>query len=388
MTSGHAGEDFESYLARIRAFTADVLKPNEPRLEAEGRIPPEIVDEIRRIGLFGISLPPAYDGLGFSMVQQVRLTIEFTQASNVYRSRFSTTIGLCSQAILDHGTEEQKRKYLPRMARGDCTGAFALTEPEAGSDAGSARATAVRHGGDYVLNGTKRYITNAPDADVFVVMARTDQSKPGAGGMSAFLVDGGTLGIRIGEIPRMLGQTGSTSTEVYFEDCRVPASCLLGGVEGKGLHAALRGINHARTHVAATCVGQAIRLIEETTARALERHQFGKPIGAFQAVRAKLAESKAEMLAARALTLDVAQRFDSGQIPAPDISAAKWFASEMVSRVADRCVQVHGGMGFMENNAVTRLYRDTRLFRLFEGTSEIQLDTIARDMLGGLRSVG
>ena len=375
-------EDFEGYLERIRTFTRERLIPNEPRLEALAAIPEEIVQEMREIGLFGISIPEAYGGLGFGMEQQVLLTIAFTQASAVYRSRFSTTIGLCSQAILDFGTEEQRRRWLPGMAAGTITGAFALTEPEAGSDAGNVQTTAIRDGDRYVVNGAKRYITNAPEADVFVLMARTDPALPGAAGVSAFAVPADTPGIRVGPVPRMMGQTGSHATEVFFEDCRIPAATLLGGVEGGGLKAALRGINHARTHVAATCVGQAIRLIDEALDHATRRRQFGQPIADFQSIQNMLADSRAETAAAKALVLDCARAFDRGPpIPHADIACAKYFASEMVCRVADRAVQIFGGAGYMEENAVARLYRDVRLFRIFEGASQIQQQQIARDML-------
>ncbi len=382
MDGSVARDGFATYLERIGRFTRERLIPNEPRLEELGGIPAEILQEIREIGLFGISIPESYGGLGFGMEQQVLLTIAFTQASAVYRSRFSTTIGLCSQAILDFGTEAQRRRWLPGMAAGTITGAFALTEPEAGSDAGNLQTTALRDGDTYVVNGSKRYITNAPEADVFVLMARTDPSVPGAAGVSAFAVPADTPGIRVGPVPRMMGQTGSHATEVFFEDCRIPADALLGGKEGSGLKAALRGINHARTHVAATCVGQAIRLIDEALAYAAGRRQFGQPIAEFQSIQNMLADSRAETAAAKALVLDCARAFDRGPpIPYADIACAKYFASEMVCRVADRAVQIFGGAGYMEENAVARLYRDVRLFRIFEGASQIQQQQIARDML-------
>lgn len=382
MNGTAAHRDFDDYLDRVRRFTRERLIPNEPRLEELGAIPDDIVQEMREIGLFGISIPESYGGLGFGMEQQVMLTIAFTQASAVYRSRFSTTIGLCSQAILDFATEEQRRRWLPGMAAGTITGAFALTEQEAGSDAGSLQTTAIRDGDVYVVNGSKRYITNAPEADVFVLMARTDPAASGAGGVSAFAVPADTPGIRVGPVPRMMGQTGSHATEVFFEDCRVPADALLGGREGSGLKAALRGINHARTHVAATCVGQAIRLIDEALAYAAQRKQFGQAIAEFQSIQNMLADSRAETAAAKALVLDCARAFDRGPpIPYADIACAKYFASEMVCRVADRAVQVFGGAGYMEENAVARLYRDVRLFRIFEGASQIQQQQIARDML-------
>ncbi len=386
MMSSDAFRDFETYLAAIEKFTDDELIPAEPRLEAEDCVPAELVQRMRELGLFGISIPEEFGGLACSQEEQVRLTMAFTRASAVYRSRFSTTIGLTSQAILDFATDEQKQQWLPRMASGEVTGAFALTEPDAGSDAGALTTTAVRDGDHYVLNGWKRYITNAPEADLFLVMARTDLSSQGSQGISAFLVPAGTPGIEPLPAPPLLGLRGSHSTEIRIENCRVPAANLVGGVEGRGLGAALRGINSARTHVAATCVGQAIRLIAEAVAHARQRQQFGQPIGDFQMVQAMLADMQADMLAAKALVLDVSRAFDRAveggtALAFPNIAAAKYFASEMVCRVADRAVQVLGGAGYVEDNAVTRMYRDVRLFRLFEGTSQIQQQQIAKAML-------
>lgn len=369
---------FDQYLSRVREFTQERLRPDEDRMEAEDSVSEEISQEMRELGLFGISIPREYGGLGWGMTEQSLLTIEFTQASASYRARFSSTIGLCSQALLDHGTEEQRREWLPRMASGQCTGAFALTEPEAGSDAGSLTTTASLDDDEYLINGHKRYITNAPIADLFMVFART--GGPGSQGLSCFLVPAGTPGIEVQPQKPMMGQRGSLSTEVIFRDCRVPAANLLGGVEGGGLSSALRGINSARTHVAATCVGQAIRLIEEATVYALGREQFGQPIADFQSVENLLADSQAELLAGRALVLECARTFDSGTIPVAEISAAKYFCSEMATRVADRCVQVLGGAGFFSENAISRFYRDVRLFRLFEGTSQIQQQQIAKHL--------
>jgi acyl-CoA dehydrogenase len=317
------------------------------------------------------------------MEEQIRLTFEFCQASCVYRSRFSTTIGLTSQAILDFGTSSQKEFYLPKMAAGECTGSFALTEPEAGSDAASLKTQAERDGDIWVINGEKRYITNAPQADVFLTMARTNPSDKSANGISAFLVDASLPGVSVGEPPRMLGNEGSHVCYVWFENVRVSESALVGGKEGAGLKAALRGINHARLHVAATCVGQAIRLIEEMTNYAARRIQFDRPVGEFGQIQALLADSQAEMAAARALCIDCAKAFDlGGPIPHVNIASAKLFASEMVSRIADRAVQILGGMGYMEDmSPIPRLYRDVRLFRIFEGTSQVQQANIARAML-------
>lgn len=376
---------FEDYLAAVRELSQTVLRPAEDRLTRAGGVPEDLTTALKEMGLFGISIPEEYGGLACTMEEQVLLTFEFCQASCVYRSRFSTTIGLTSQAILDFATEDQKRKYLPLMATGGCTGSFALTEPDAGSDAGALTTHAKRDGEGWVINGEKRYITNAPQADVFLTMARTDPNATGARGISAFLVDGNLDGVKVGEPPRMLGNEGSHVCYVWFEDCRVTADALVGGQEGAGLRAALRGINHARLHVAATCVGQAIRLIEEMTAYAAERRQFGQPIGEFGQLQAMLADSQAEMSAARALCMDCARAFDTGDaIPFIDIASAKLFASEMVSRVADRAVQVMGGLGYMEDlSPVARLSRDVRLFRIFEGASQVQQSNIARAMLRG-----
>ena len=376
---------FEDYLAAVREVSQTVLRPAEDRLTRADGVPEDLTTALKEMGLFGISIPEEYGGLACTMEEQVLLTFEFCQASCVYRSRFSTTIGLTSQAILDFATEDQKRKYLPLMATGECTGSFALTEPDAGSDAGALTTHAKRDGEGWVINGEKRYITNAPQADVFLTMARTDPNATGARGISAFLVDGNLDGVKVGEPPRMLGNEGSHVCYVWFEDCRVATDALVGGQEGAGLRAALRGINHARLHVAATCVGQAIRLIEEMTAYAAERRQFGQPIGEFGQVQAMLADSQAEMSAARALCMDCARAFDSGDaIPFIDIASAKLFASEMVGRVADRAVQVMGGLGYMEDlSPVARLSRDVRLFRIFEGASQVQQSNIARAMLRG-----
>lgn len=375
--------NFEDYLTAVRELSQDVLRPNEHRLTREGGIPEDLTEALKEIGLFGISIPEEYGGLGCSMEEQIRLTFEFCQASCVYRSRFSTTIGLTSQAILDFGTSSQKEFYLPKMATGECTGSFALTEPEAGSDAASLKTKAERDGDIWVINGEKRYITNAPQADIFLTMARTNPNDKSANGISAFLVDASLPGVSVGEPPRMLGNEGSHVCYVWFENVRVSEGALVGGKEGAGLKAALRGINHARLHVAATCVGQAIRLIEEMTNYAARRIQFDRPVGDFGQIQALLADSQAEMAAARALCIDCAKAFDlGGPIPHVDIASAKLFASETVSRIADRAVQILGGMGYMEDmSSIPRLYRDVRLFRIFEGTSQVQQANIARAML-------
>ena len=376
-----SGEDFELYLDSIRRFTNEKLIPAERQVEEEDLVPENLVTEMRRLGLFGMTIPEEFGGLGLSMEQQVRATFEFTRASCVYRARFSTTLGLCSQAILFNGTEPQKAEWLPKMASGEVTASFALTEPQAGSDAGALTTKARKEGDGYLINGQKCYITNAPEADVFVVMARTDPETTNAKGISAFIVPSDTPGIEVAPWDRKLGNHGSHTAQIFFDDCRVDTSNLLGGTEGQGFKNAMAGINVARMHVAATCVGQAERLIEMGRDYAMGREQFGHPISDFQAVQHMLAESYAETLAARSMILETARRIDAGERPLADMSSCKLFASEMVCRVADRALQIHGGAGYMAAFDVERFYRDVRLFRIFEGASEVHKMIISREML-------
>ncbi len=375
------GEDFELYLESIRRFTDEKLIPSEHQVEEEDNVPDDLLAEMRHLGLFGMTISEEYGGLNLSMEQQVRATFEFTRASCVYRARFSTTLGLCSQAIQFNGTAAQKSKWLPKLASGEATASFALTEPQAGSDAGAITTKAVKDGNTYAISGQKCYITNAPEADVFVVMARTDPETTTAKGISAFIVPSNTPGIEVAPWDRKLGNHGSHTAQIFFDDCRVPVDNLLGGIEGSGFKNAMAGINVARMHVAATCVGQANRLIEMGQNYATGRIQFGHPISDFQAVQHMLAESYAETLAARSMVLETARRIDRGERPLADMSSCKLFASEMVCRVADRIMQIHGGAGYMTTYDVERFYRDVRLFRIFEGASEVHKMIISREML-------
>lgn len=386
MPSAVSDEDFAEYLDTIRRFTNEKLKPAELQIEEDGGIPEPITQQMRELGLFGMTIPQKYGGLELSVEQQCRATMEFTQTSAAFRSRFSTTLGLASQSILYNGRPDQCETYLPKLASGEWTGSFGLTEPGAGSDAGGIATRARRDGNEYVINGEKCYITNAPDADVFVVMARTGEAESGNKGISAFIVEAGTPGIGIGRTDRKMGQHASHTSNVFFDDCRVPASALLGEEEGQGFKNAMAGINAARMHVAATCVGQATRLIEEALAYAMQRVQFGRPIAEFQSVQDMLADSQAENLAARCMVLDTARRIDAGAQPLGDMSCCKLFASEMACRVADRAVQILGGAGYMDDNIVSRMYRDVRLFRIFEGTSQIHQRIISKEMMKAARA--
>jgi acyl-CoA dehydrogenase len=367
----------------VARFVDERLIPNEKRVEEEGLVPPEIVAEMKAMGLFGIAIPPEYDGLGLSVEEEAEICFEVGRASPVFRSVFGTTVGIGSQGIVIDGTEEQKRKYLPRMASGELIGSFCLTEPEAGSDAASLKTRARRDGDHYVIDGTKRYITNAPVAGLFTVMARTDPNDPGAGGISAFLVERDTPGITIGKVDRKMGQRGSLTADVVFENVRVPASALVGGREGVGFKTAMKVLDRGRLHIAAVCVGLAERLIKEAVGYARERRQFGQPIGEFQLVQAMLADCRTEAYAARCMVLDAARKRDAGEDTRIVASCCKYYASEMVGRVADRAVQIFGGAGYIAEYPVERLYRDARLFRIYEGTSQIQQLVIGRAMVKG-----
>jgi acyl-CoA dehydrogenase len=368
-------------LATLDRFVKERLVPNEHRVADEDAIPAELVEEMRGLGLFGLSTPVEFGGIGLNMSQEVQVAFVLGQTSPAFRSLIGTNNGIGSQGIILDGTEEQKKKYLPRLASGEIVGAFALTEPNAGSDASSLSTSARRDGDVYVLNGTKRYITNAPEAGLFTVMARTNPDDKGASGISAFLVEAGTPGLHIGPHDRKMGQKGTHTADVLFEDCRVPATQLLGGREGQGFKTAMKVLDRGRLHIAAVCVGVAERLIRESLSYAMERQQFGKPIAEFQLIQAMLADSRTEAYAARCMVLDAAHKRDLGQNVSTEASCCKLFASEMVGRVADRAVQIFGGAGYIADYGIERFYRDVRLFRLYEGTSQIQQLVIARNMM-------
>ncbi|MFO1067872.1 MAG: acyl-CoA dehydrogenase family protein [Geminicoccaceae bacterium] len=371
-------EVLEGLLDTVRRFVRERLLPAEAQVDAEDAIPPAIVDEMRALGLFGLSIPEAHGGLGLTMEEEVLVALELGHVSPAFRSVIGTNNGIGSQGIIADGTEAQKAYWLPRMARGEVVGSFALTEPDVGSDAASVRTTARRDGDHYVLNGTKRYITNAPVADVLTLMART--GGPGASGITAFLVPRGSPGLSFGPVDRKMGQRGTRTCDVILEDCRVPADAVIGGVEGRGFKTAMKVLNRGRLHISAVCVGAAQRLVEESVAFARGRVQFGKPIAEHQLVQAMLADSATETYAGRSLVLEAARKFDTGARIVQEAAMAKLFCAEMVGRVADRAVQIHGGAGYMQAYAVERFYRDVRLFRLYEGTSQIQQLIVAREL--------
>ncbi|MFM0032439.1 acyl-CoA dehydrogenase family protein [Paraburkholderia madseniana] len=374
-------ETLNLLLDAVSRFVRERLVPAENEVAETDEIPADIVAEMRELGLFGLSIPEEYGGLGLTMEEEVLVAFEIGKTSPCFRSLFGTNVGIGSQGIIIDGTAEQKQHYLPRLASGELIASFALTEPGSGSDAASLYTRAVRDGGHYIIDGTKRFITNAPEAGIFTVMARTNPDIKGAGGISAFIVERGVPGVSLGKIDKKMGQKGAHTCDVIFENCRVPAQNLIGGVEGIGFKTAMRVLDKGRLHISAICVGAAERVLEDALHYAMERQQFGKPIGEFQLIQAMLADSKAEIYAARSMVLDAARRRDNKEDVSTEASCCKLFASEMCGRVADRAVQIHGGAGYVSEYAIERFYRDVRLFRIYEGTSQIQQLVIARNMI-------
>jgi acyl-CoA dehydrogenase len=374
-------ETLNALLDTVNRFVRERLVPVEAEVAENDLIPQDIVDEMKRMGLFGLTVPEAYGGLGLTMEEEVEVMFAMGQTSPCFRSLFGTTVGIGSQGILFDGTQEQKARYLPRLATGELVASFALTEPDAGSDAASLRTTAIRDGDHYIVNGTKRYITNAPTADIFTLMARTNPADKGAGGVSAFIVEAKTPGLSIGKIDKKMGQRGAHTADVIFENCRVPAGQLIGLQEGMGFKTAMKVLEKGRIHIAAICVGVAERMLRDALNYAVERKQFGQAIADFQLVQAMLADSQAEVYAARCMVLDAARQRDEGRNVSTQASCCKLFASEMCGRVADRAVQIFGGAGYLSEYGIERFYRDVRLFRLYEGTSQIQQIVIARNMV-------
>jgi acyl-CoA dehydrogenase len=364
----------------IRRFVAERLRPLEAKVAADDAIPEEVLEEMKALGLYGLSIPEEFGGLGLSMEDECLVVMELGRTSPAFRSAFGTNVGIGSQGLVMFGTPEQKAKYLPGVASGEIVTSFALTEPEAGSDSGAVQTMAVCDGDHFVLNGIKRFITNARRAGLFTVMARSDPSKRGGGGVSAFLVERDTPGLSVGKSEKKMGQQGAHISDVMFDNVRVPAENRL-GAEGEGFKVAMQVLDRGRLHISALSVGVAERLLADCAAYASERRQFGQAIASFQLVQAMIADSKTEALAARALTLDSARARDAGQNVTLEAAASKYYATEMVGRVADRAVQIFGGAGYVADYGIERLYRDVRIFRIYEGTSQIQQLVIARETL-------
>ncbi|GAA5235873.1 acyl-CoA dehydrogenase [Verticiella sediminum] len=375
-----ADTPFNRMLAEIYRFIQLECIPAEPEVEENDEIPPPLVRRMGELGLFGHSIPREHGGGGLGTEELARVNMVVSQAAPAFRARFGGNTGIATESLIVDGTPEQKARYLPRMATGELTGCFALTEPEAGSDATALRTSARREGDDYVLNGSKCFITNAPIAGLFTVFARTDPDARGADGVTAFLVERGTPGLATGPAYRKMGQHGSPVGEVHLQDCRVPASAIVGGVPGVGFRTAMKTLNKQRINLAGLCVGPALRLIDEMRRRSASRVQSGQPIGQFQLVQQLIADSITEAHAARALVLQTARKRDRGEDVTMEASMCKLFASEMCGRVADRAVQLFGGSGYIAGNIAEQMYRDVRLFRLYEGTSQIHQLNIAKQL--------
>jgi acyl-CoA dehydrogenase len=373
--------EFDELLDVLRDFIRREVMPAEAGIDSSDEIPAQLIAQAKEMGLYGYALPTEYGGLGLSVEQQVRLTIELGYTSPAFRSLFGTNNGIAGQVLVLAGTEEQRKQWLPRLASGEVVASFALTEPDAGSDPSRLTTSATPEGDGWVIDGLKRYITNAPAADVFMVFARTDPQAPPGKGIGVFVVPASAPGVAVAARDHKMGQAGAWTADVAFTGVRVPGDALVGEAAQAGYATAMRSLAHGRLVIAAMCVGVAARLVDESVSYAKERSQGGHPIGEYQLVQAMLADSQTEYLAARALVLDAAAQYDAGTDQRMAPSAAKYFASEAVGRIADRAVQIHGGSGYIRGVPVERLYRDVRLFRIYEGTSQIQQLVIAREML-------
>jgi acyl-CoA dehydrogenase len=365
-------EDFELIRRQVREFIRGDVVPRENEIMNADRIPDDLRTAAAEMGLFGYAIPAEWGGLGLDLVQDVELALEFGYTTLSLRSMFGTNNGIAGQVLVGFGTDEQRKTWLGRIATGDVVASFALTEPGAGSNPAGLRTHARRDGGGWVIEGQKQFITNAPIADLFVVFARTRDAQPKDPGIAVFLVPADAPGVTVGPKDAKMGQEGAWTADVTFTDVRVPADALVGGEEAAGYRAAMTSLARGRIHVAALAVGTAQRALDESVAHAAHHTQGGVRIGDFQLVQAMLADQQAGVLAGRAMVRETARAYVTGEDRRIAPSATKLFCTEMVGRVADLAVQVHGGSGYMREIPVERIYRDVRLLRLYEGTSEIQ----------------
>ncbi len=378
-------ETFHLLKATVERFVQERLVPAENDVEERDEVPDDIVDDMKELGLFGLSIPEEYGGIGLNMAQECEVAYELGRTALAFRSVVGTNIGIGSQGILMDGTPEQKAEYLPRIASGELIVSFALTEPDAGSDAAAIKTRAVLDDIDYLISGTKRFITNAPRAGAFTLMARSGGAE--ASGISAFIIPADLTGLTLAKADRKMGQRGTKTCDVNLDNVRVPAANIIGGRPGRGFKTAMKVLDRGRLHISALACGMARRILEESIAYAQQRKQFGQRIGDFQLVQAMLADSQAELLAGWSLVQSVAHRYDTKAICGRDpevsmqASCAKMFTTEMVGRVADRGVQIHGGSGYINEYKVERFYRDVRLLRLYEGTTQIQQLVIGKQLM-------
>ncbi|MFO7599689.1 MAG: acyl-CoA dehydrogenase family protein [Candidatus Desulfacyla sp.] len=373
-------------LDTVRRFVKKDLEPISQKVEDEDRIPDNIVQTMRELGLFGLSIPEAYGGLGLGVLGECMVYEELSKVNACFRTRIGTNNGIGSQGIVIDGTQEQKETYLPRLASGQWIGAFALTEPEAGSDASNIQTTAEQQGETWLLNGRKHFITNGDIADVVTVFAATDKAKRAKGGITAFLVEKNYPGFFVGAIERKMGMRGSHTCELIFDACEVPARNVIGGssMVGQGFKTAMKVLDKGRLTMGASALGSAQRLLELSLDYAKQRVQFNQPIAGFQAIQFMLADMATQIYAGRQMLYHAARLRDQrGTAVVKEASMVKLFCTEMANRVADMAVQIHGGMGYMKDFPVERYYRDLRLTRIYEGTSEIQRLVISRELLKG-----
>jgi acyl-CoA dehydrogenase len=374
-------------LARtVRDFVETRLQPIEKQVEKDDEIPHEIVREIAALGVFGLPFPEEYGGAGAGDLGYCLALEQFGRTSAAFSNVIGAHTSIGSMSIYLGGTDEQKRRYLPDLTAGRKLAAFSLTEPSSGSDAASIQTTARKDGGRWLLNGTKIWVTNGPIADVVVVYAANDRAKGARGGITAFIVEKGFKGFRVGKVDEKMGLRGSKTGELIFEDCEVPEENVLGGEAGTGFRTALGALDIGRVSLAAGAVGTSQYLLELGIAHAKRRKQFGKPIAANQAIQWMLADSAVEIHAARLMVYDAASKLDRGVRVSREAAMVKVYASELANRVADRVLQIHGGMGYMKDSPVERAYRDARILRIYEGTSEVQRMIIAEELLADARS--
>ncbi|WP_460440391.1 acyl-CoA dehydrogenase family protein [Amycolatopsis stemonae] len=378
-------EDFQPILKLVREFVRTKVIPREQEIMEGNAIPDDLRNQVAELGLFGYAIPQEWGGLGLDLTQDVELAMELGYTSLALRSMFGTNNGIAGQVLVNFGADEQKAQWLEKIASGDVVASFALTEPGAGSNPAGLRTKAARDGDDWVIDGEKCFITNAPIAGLFVVFARTRPADASGTGIAVFLVPADTPGVTVGVKDKKMGQEGAWTANVSFASVRVPASSLVGGDEDAGYRAAMTSLARGRVHIAALAVGTAQRALDESITYAATATQGGTPIGEFQLVQAMLADQQTGVLAGRALIRETAQRYVSGEDRRIGPSAAKLYCTEMAGKVADLAVQIHGGSGYMREVPVERIYRDVRLLRLYEGTSEIQRLIIGGGLVRGAR---
>lgn len=378
--AGMDSEIFDQFIDQLQRYVRERLIPAEDDVIANDAIPADLVDEMREMGLFGLTMPEEYGGSGMNIPQYVETIRVLSYAMPAYRSMASINLGMVCSALKNSGTEEQKTQWLPRLAAGEIA-CFGLTEPGSGSDSAAMATTAKRDGNGYVLNGSKRYITNAPHAKLGLIMARTnDEALPKNAHISAFLVDMDTAGISVGKPDRKMGQSGSHIADIYLDDVKIPGNALLGGEEGRGFATAMQSLDNGRLSVAAASCGYARRMLDTAVKYANERKAFGEPIAQFQLIQAMLADSEAEIYAGECMLRDASTKANQGKAII-ECASTKMFASEMCGRVADRCVQIHGGAGYLAEYEAERFFRDARIYRIYEGTTQIMQLVIAKQML-------